>query len=205
MDGELRGHRFGVFCKLSNVKGGNSYGVPFKKWAAMSAKEKVAFRKRIWRQRRMENDPEGFAAHLKAQHEARRGTPELRAAYNARRNEWRKANRELKNRHNRDYRARMKVKGAIALNPDAIYRDIMKAIPRGWQKSLRDDIAGMVCLDILEGKAQLGDMDRLVKDAYKRLNKLMDTWSTLSLDAPIPGHDKGTYIDRLVDPTTVEA
>lgn len=185
--------------------GVNSYGVPFKKWAAMSAKEKNAFRNRICRARAKENDPEAFAAAVRRNHQAEKLDPVRLAKLKERRARWKKENREMHNKHNRAWRARLKVKSAIVMNPDAIYRDIMKAIPRGWQKSLRDDIAGMVCLDILEGKAQLGDMDRLVKDAYKRLNKLMDTWSTLSLDAPIPGHDKGTYIDRLVDPTTVEA
>jgi hypothetical protein len=184
--------------------GANSYGVPFKKWAAMSAKEKHNFRRRLYRQRLKELDPEKLKELSRRAYQRSRSTPEKIERYRAWYKAWSTANNDRRNAANRAYCARLKVKSVIVMNPDAIYRDIVKAIPRGWQKSLRDDIAGMVCLDILEGRAKLGDMDKLVKDAYRRFNKLMDTWSTLSLDAPIPGHDKGTYIDRLADPSTMQ-
>ncbi|MER9912261.1 hypothetical protein NKJ71_16685 [Mesorhizobium sp. M0050] len=172
--------RIKPYAALSHIYGANSYGVPRGKWGKMTAKQKTAFRGRLYRER-IKADPE---AH--AEYKARvNGHLEWKECY-AR---WKAANRDRQNAYNRAYRKRAKAREAMNIHPNEVYAIIVKAIPRAWPKHMQDDIAGMICLDILENRATLDRVDHLVKAASTRFHRTMETWKTKSLDAPMGGTD----------------
>lgn len=144
--------RVKFYGALGKIKGANTYGIPREKWAKMSKKQKLAFRAKLWRERLMA-DPAAHAAYKQHQVEMNKRYRERKAAYRA-------ARREMENANNLAYRRRKKAQTAIICDPEAVFAAIMKAIPRAWPKPTRDDIAGMICLDILENRATLDHVDR---------------------------------------------
>ncbi|RWO39125.1 MAG: hypothetical protein EOS12_28650 [Mesorhizobium sp.] len=173
--------RIRPYIVLCHIKGANTYGVPREKWVKMTKKQKTAFRDKLWREN-LKLDPVAHAAHRERQ-------AELYYRYRERIRNWRAANRSRVNANKRAYAKRRKAHLAISQEPEKIFALITKAIPRGWPKPMRDDIAGMICVDILENRATLDHIDQLVKAAATRFNRTMETWKTKSLDAPIGSTD----------------
>jgi hypothetical protein len=85
----------------------------------------------------------------------------------------------------------------IRHDPDKVYRCVARAIPAKLPKFARDDIAGMICLAVLEGKLLVKNIEKEVASFLRSYNREYDTFKTVSLDAPIPGADGMTYMDRL--------
>ncbi|TPK04593.1 hypothetical protein FJ872_27420 [Mesorhizobium sp. B2-5-9] len=143
---------------LGHIKGANTYGVSREKWGKMTAREKNAFRQRLYLAR-IKSDPLAYAEFKTRQNELRQGS----AVQKKSREAWKVANRDKHLAYKRAYNRRAKARNAMMLNSESIYAAIVKAIPRTWPKHMRDDIAGMISLDVLENRACLDRVDHLVK------------------------------------------
>lgn len=144
-----------------------------------------------------------------AQKEWRAKNKAHRSAYNK---AWTEANRDKARARELRYYARNKVrllakwqaeyrqrksKKAIRVNPDEVYRHVMKAVPRALPKFMRDDIVSNMLLAILEGDILIKNIDKEVKKFLTSYNREYDTFKTKSLDAPIAGTDGMTMLDTL--------
>jgi hypothetical protein len=72
------------------------------------------------------------------------------------------------------------------------------AVPRGLPEEFRADICQDIILAILTGEMKESELANGVRHFVKVGQKMFgDRWSTLQLDAPIPGLDGVTYLDGL--------
>ena len=176
---------------LRAIPGANSYGVPREKWLKLTKKQKTKIRGAAGRERRK---ADAAAWKASADRDVALRTEKRRQA---RINGTAPARDDRAREADRQYKLRQKAKKAISLDPDKIYRQIVKAIPSAYPKHIRDDIAGMVCLQVLEGKASLDNVARLVKEATTKFHRVMETWKTKSIESAIPGTDGLTLGERL--------
>lgn len=175
------------YAALAHIEGANTYGIPREKWSKLTAKQKVSFRQRMYIER-LKADPEAYAEHKRCRIENRADeTIQKRRANNI---AWKIANREKVLAYKRKHERKVRARKALMLNTDRILETILRAIPRAWPKHVRDDIAGMIFLDILEKRSSLENVDQLVKSASTKFHRTMETWKTRSLDAPIAGTDR---------------
>lgn len=186
--------RLKPFVKLSRIPGANTYGIAPEKWKKMSARQKQRVRERVYFQR-LKEDPVALAAYYAKQRQYRPNNVEARERASARKRAWKRENREKCNAYNRTYLQRKKAKRQMQKSPELVYEIVTKAIPRAFPKHVRDDVASIIYLDILESRASLENIDGLVAKALTRFNRTMETYKTRSLDAPIPGTDGLTMLD----------
>lgn len=87
-----------------------------------------------------------------------------------------------------------------ALGKNTLYASAKAAVPSSYPPYIRDDIISAIVLAVLEGEIS----EQAIKANAKRFEaaywRERDLIGTLSLDAPIPGYDSMTYLDRLTAP-----
>ncbi len=88
---------------------------------------------------------------------------------------------------------------AIRSSPGRIISLIEQAISRSLPNHLREELIARMRLAILDGKLSIKDIAREARSFLTAYNREFDTFKTLSLDAPVRGHDRGTYMDLLED------
>jgi len=186
--------RLKPFVALRRNPGANTYGIAPEKWLKMTAREKQRLRHRAY-MARLRDDPAAYAAYLAAIRQRRQENVEVNELHKARNRAYKRANREAMNAYNREYHKRKGSKQQLEQNPELVFQSVALAIPRALPKHVRDDLAGMIYLDILEKRASLDNLDGLVAAAMTRLNRTMETFRTRSLDAPIAGTDGLTMLD----------
>lgn len=76
-----------------------------------------------------------------------------------------------------------------------LFRECMKLAPAYLSPADRDDVAAAAFLAIMERRAR--DPKEAVELARKAQGHLFNRWRDVSVDAPIPGTDGLTYLDRL--------
>lgn len=113
-------------------------------------------------------------------------------------------NREKYHRYAEKILAQQKVRlhkkksvAVMRLKPDEIWHRLERAINRALPQHIRDDVIGTMALAVLEGRLLVEKIEsaaRAFVTAYNRDNRV---YEDLSLDAPIPGMDGMTYMDRL--------
>ncbi len=99
--------------------------------------------------------------------------------------------------------AKERSKRAITLSPDKVFEMINKAVSRALPKFVRDDVVGSMSLAVMEGALFVENIDKEAGKFLRAYNREFDQFKTVSLDAPVPGADGVTYLDRLADPQTV--
>jgi len=99
--------------------------------------------------------------------------------------------------------AKERYKRAITLAPEKVFEMINKAVSRALPKFVRDDVVGSMSLAVMEGTLFVENIDKEAAKFLKAYNREFDQFKTVSLDAPVPGCDGMTYLDRLADPRTV--
>jgi hypothetical protein len=146
-----------------------------------------------------------------------------RAAINARHRLWRAANREKLRAWQKAYRlANPEIIAATQKRSKAKRRKIAKhlgethksellknniyaaashATPMHLPRWIRDDVIAEIVLAVLEGKIALEQIAKRVREFITAHHRAYETYVTRSLDAPIPGTDGLTYLDRLAAPT----
>lgn len=72
------------------------------------------------------------------------------------------------------------------------------AVPSGLPRHVRDDVIGSLVLAALEGTIAASEMGQKTAGFVRAFYRDLDQFTTLSLDAPIPGMTV-TYLDRLSD------
>ncbi|WP_132657265.1 hypothetical protein [Rhizobium sp. BK418] len=96
--------------------------------------------------------------------------------------------------------ARERSKRQISLSPDAVFKLIDSAISRSLPKFVRDDIISAMCLAVLDGQLFVENITKEAKKFVSAYNREYDHFKTISLDAPLAGHDGLTLLDKLADP-----
>lgn len=169
------------------------YGLTLAKWQSLTRAQRTRLASSHYEKNATQEYRSAKWARKRANRKARLGEDEVlrlsRESY-ARDREARLASRA------KSYRKR-KSKTAIVLNPDVVYRQIMAAIPRVWPRHVRDDIAGEMCLAVLEGKILVTDIDKEVRKFMTVYNRVYETYRTTSLDAPVAGTDNLRRIDTV--------
>lgn len=164
-------------------------------------KDKVAASRKRWRDNRTEAQREAQRLSHKRYMDRKRVSPDFRSAEAA----YMRLLRARRSGRDIDTRPPIGEELKRILGQNALYVAASAAVPAHYPQHVRDDVIGEIVLAVLEGFIDENEIAARAKDFVSSYWRQRDLWQTLSLDAPIPGHDKGTYIDRLVDPTTVEA
>jgi hypothetical protein len=179
----------------------SKYGVTLEQWMCLSKAEKRRLREqRQWRIDKVERPERLRARRHQKYHSAKAKDPDI---HNRRDREYYRRDMMDPNKRAKwvaKWRAseqRRRSKHIIRHSPDEVYRLVMKAIPSGLPRFVRDDLSGMICLAVLEGKLLVDRIEKEVANFMRTYNREYDTIKTLSLDAPIRGMDGMTYLDRL--------
>jgi hypothetical protein len=182
------------------------HGVTMEEWLKLTPQERVRSTNRANYRSRRKKNPEKLREKWRRDREKNRERIQERefARYWADPEKRRKHTRDSYWRHHEkrlaSYRARRVKQKSISNvrhNPEEVYRRVVAAIPGKLPRFARDDIAGMICLAVLEGKVLVTDIENEVADFMRSYNREYDTFKTLSLDAPVPGMDGMTYRDKL--------
>jgi len=182
------------------------YGLSSEEWNSLTKTERERYRTRIKYRLAFQKCPEQVRA--KQREKRKRYLQRIRAydlaRYWANPEKRRKTARESYRRHHekqlqryRDRRAKQKSISIVRHNPNEVYHLVVAAIPGKLPRFARDDIAGMICLAVLEGKVLVKDIEKEVASFMRSYNREYDTFKTVSLDTPIPGMDGMTYLDKL--------
>lgn len=71
----------------------------------------------------------------------------------------------------------------IRNDPDAVYREISRAVPSGLPPHMRGDVIAEMCLAVLEGQLLVRDAAARVREYVRGYNRQYDGFKTISLDA----------------------
>lgn len=180
------------------------HGLTMEEWKALTPNERRRYTCRaLYRHDRLVN-PEKLTAKWRKRHGTQRSRERDRARYWADPEKQREKAREGYQRHHEKrlayYHARRAKQESIANlrhDPDEMYRRVLAAVPAGLPRFARDDIAGMICLAVLEGKLLVANIEKEVGSFMRSYNREYDTFKTVSLDASVPGMEDTTYLDML--------
>jgi len=87
------------------------------------------------------------------------------------------------------------------LDPEAIWMRIDKAVNRSLPAHIREDVVSAMVLAALEGKLHVDKIESAARSFVTEYNRNNRVYEDVSLDAPIPGMEGITYLDKLVDDT----
>lgn len=131
-----------------------------------------------------------------------KNNPEKIAVKNAKHAQWKRDNAERLREYQRVYTKKWRLTHRRTLETpprlifsDATYAAIQRHVARYYQPADRDDIISIVTVAVFEGAASLDDIPSAVRTARSSHYAERARW--LSLDAPIPGMEGLTYVDRL--------
>lgn len=180
----------------------NSFGIPSHEWDRMTSREKARLREQRYRDK-LRQDPEAYTERRRREY-ARQAEyrAENRDIRNAKHADYKKRNAARLGEYNKLYRRKLTSEDRIRVNPDRVYQQIVALLPRGLPPHIRDDVAGTVCLQVLERQVPHDKMADAVRNALRAHNRMFDHFKTVSLDAPVPGTDGMTMRDRIVAPST---
>lgn len=180
----------------------NTQGVPDDEWAKLTQQEKQSIRHRNWRRKNRARVRESYRQWAEANPDKLK---ESRAAYreanrerlNAIHREYKRRNAERMAEYQREYRARNATARRLMCNPEEVFAAILKLLPPALPRHIKDDVAGEVCLMVLEREVPAAKMADAVKEALRRQNRMFDYFKTISIDTPIAGFDGLTIGDTL--------
>lgn len=86
-----------------------------------------------------------------------------------------------------------------ALLQNEMYAAIEAAIPKGLPAFIRDDVRSEMLADMLAGDLELADAREAAGYYLSDYYRQHDVWRDLSLDAPIGGDTKRTFVDMIDD------
>jgi hypothetical protein len=187
----------------------NKYGFTEEEWAALDTGNKRRAYAKVARIKSRALNPEAFAERERAKDQRRRHR-DIQAARRRGRERYHRTreakrlqasasyyrNHDKQLARHRAKRARKESLAQVRCSPDVVYKLVTKAIPGGLPRHDRDDLAGAMCLAILEGKLLVKHIKAEVAKYLKAHNREYDTFKTLSLDAEIPG-TKTRYVDNI--------
>lgn len=84
-----------------------------------------------------------------------------------------------------------------SLRQNDFYAAAERAVPAGYPRWIRDDVISDIVLAVLEGEITIEQIATRARKYITRHYAEFADRKTLSLDAPIPGLDGVTYLDRL--------
>lgn len=84
-----------------------------------------------------------------------------------------------------------------ALLKNDLFSAAERAVPKSLPRWIRDDVVSDIVLAILEGALSIEQVAARAKGFIAAHYRSFASLDTLSLDAPIPGTDGLTYLDRL--------
>lgn len=134
------------------------------------------------------------ARRVEKKQEYRQKTMERHLAY---KREWSRKNREKVREQERRHYHRAKAANMARTKPDELRALLRRQLPGYLDAQSRADIINEVIAAILDHKVFYGELSTCVKPFVTAHNRMYDHFKTLSLDAPIPGMDGMTYMDRL--------
>jgi hypothetical protein len=182
------------------------HGLTMEEWLALSMRERKLITTRTWARIKWETNRDERRAEWRniRKRKIERKREQERALYWADPEKHRRKARDSYRRHHekrlasfRAYYAKKKSISNVRHNPDEVYRRVVAAIPKTLPRFARDDIASELCLAVLEGKLLVDNIEKEVAGFMRSYNREYDTFKTVSLDAPVPGRDGETYMDRL--------
>ena len=89
---------------------------------------------------------------------------------------------------------------------DPIYGMIWRAMPRGVDPMLREDIMSDIYLGIREGRLHPRDIATMAKVYISAgYAAFANRWGAVSIDAVMPGTDDLRLVDMIEDPQALEA
>lgn len=163
------------------------YGVPQDVWDSMTRYQRSAVRDRY--NRRV--DPEKIRARDREQwHKFHERNLRRQRSYYYR-------NHERVLEAARKKWAKLSSLNKVHSSPDEVYRAIIKAVPAGLPKHVKDDVVGAMLLAVLERKLLVRDVKKQAAEFLRSHNREYDHFKTRSLDVKVFDDSGETFVDRL--------
>lgn len=113
--------------------------------------------------------------------------------------------KDLEGYRKRNRLKNMRLRGMSRGAAQKAHAAALRAVPRSLPDYVRDDVMAEILLAVAEAKIEIRDIAGSAKEFVKGYWREYSHMTTVSLDAPIPGMDGVSYIDRLVSPEGIFA